>query len=74
MKEIADAFRSAVRKHHPDVSLIDDEEQNRQHMQKVITAYRVLSNTSTRKEYDNSIVNTTQQHNYTKDEMKQQSN
>lgn len=51
-KEISRAFREAVRVHHPDVSVSKDEEGKKQYMQKIIEAYKILSNPKSKKAYD----------------------
>lgn len=51
-KEISQAFREAVRMHHPDVNREDEADAKKKYMQKIIEAYKVLHDPKTKRAYD----------------------
>ncbi|KPI86253.1 hypothetical protein ABL78_4679 [Leptomonas seymouri] len=56
-KEITKAFREAVRLHHPDVHPEADAETKKQHMQRIIEAYKILHDPTMKKSYDSGEMN-----------------
>ncbi|KAK7196009.1 DnaJ domain containing protein [Novymonas esmeraldas] len=56
-KDITKAFRDAVRTHHPDVHPEGEAESKKQHMQRIIEAYKILHDPQTKKRYDSGEMN-----------------
>lgn len=58
-KEITNAFREAVRTHHPDVHPEADADTKKKYMQRIIEAYKVLHDPKTKKKYDSGAMTAT---------------